>query len=345
MASLAFEKVIREHFDMSDRYTLKTLLTIDEADQNAVLDGLTSKLYQSIMDKVYDIDFGGVEYTKGDITKVENYEQMLECINIIKNICIEYHQSTDIPDVILTAISNIRDRKDTFERGFNLEIDLIMVLYNTLVLSIVSSVSLIISTSIEFIKDVGDSSYSVKFDKVSYVKTSQSLLFNNLKSFNRSCSVGEFDNSMEYIIKQVKKEFLGIDTLTVVGIIGATGLALSIVPALRELVFFFYHTKQSISDYFAIQADLIQMNSQYVLYNDSTGKTEKERKEIAKKQDKVVKSFRKISNAFAIDNRQTEQKAKKDIADSKKKYKVNDVVDKKLDSAPPAPVSNQSSLF
>lgn len=56
MASLAFEKVISEHFDIGDSYTRKTLLAIDEADSNKVLDSLTSKLYQAIMDKVDDID-------------------------------------------------------------------------------------------------------------------------------------------------------------------------------------------------------------------------------------------------------------------------------------------------
>ena len=76
MASLAFENVMMEHFDIDDTNTRKTLLSIDEADQNRVLDSLTSKLYQSIMDKVYDIDFNGVEETKGDITKLQNYEEM-----------------------------------------------------------------------------------------------------------------------------------------------------------------------------------------------------------------------------------------------------------------------------
>ena len=90
VASLAFERVISENFDIEDDYTRKTLLAIDEADQNKVLDSLTSKLYKSIMDKVYDIDFSGVTETKGDITTLQNYDQMLECINVIKSILIEY---------------------------------------------------------------------------------------------------------------------------------------------------------------------------------------------------------------------------------------------------------------
>ena len=344
MASLAFENVMMEHFDIDDTNTRKTLLSIDEADQNRVLDSLTSKLYQSIMDKVYDIDFNGVEETRGDITKLQNYEEMLECINIIKSILIENHQETSIPDEILTAISNIRERKDVFEKAFNLKMDLPIVVYNTIVLSIVSSVSLIISTSIEYMKDTKQESYSIKFDKVAYNKTAQSLLFTNLKKFNKSCSNGELDKSLEYVLKSGTRQLLGLTGFNVVSIIGVTGLLMSIVPILRELVFFFFNTKQSISDYFDIQADLIQMNAEYVRNNDSFGKSEKEKKEIIKRQEKVAKNFRKVANAMAIDNKKAEAKAKKDVAASKKKYKIDDVVsDEKLDSAPED--TNNSSLF
>ena len=58
MVSRIYESIIQENFDIQDTITRKTLLTIDEADQTKVLDSLTSKLYQSIMDKVDDIDFG-----------------------------------------------------------------------------------------------------------------------------------------------------------------------------------------------------------------------------------------------------------------------------------------------
>ncbi len=344
MASLAFENVMMEHFDIDDTNTRKTLLSIDEADQNRVLDSLTSKLYQSIMDKVYDIDFGGVEETKGDITKLQNYEQMLECINVIKSILIENHQDTDIPEVILTAISNIRERKDVFEKGFNLKMDLPITVYNTMVLSIVSSVSLIISTSIEYMKDTKEEAYKIKFDKVSYNKSSQSLLFENLKKFNRSCSSGELDKALEYVMKSGTRQLLGLTGFSVVSIIGVTGLVMAIIPVLRELVFFFFNTKQSISDYFAIQADLIQMNTEYIRGDVTFGKSEKEKKDIIKRQEKVAKNFRKISNAMAIDSKKAEAKAKKDVASSKKKYKVEDVTDTKLDSAPDFS-DNNSSLF
>lgn len=348
MASKLFEDVMLEYFDMQDDITRKTLLAIDEADQNKTLDSLTSQLYQQIMDKVSDIDFHGVIETKGDITKLQNYEQMLECIDIIKGILAQYNQDTKIPDEILTAISNVRERKDMFEKGFSLDMDLPITLYNSIVTAIVYSVSLIIQSSIEYIKDAGSDTYQIKFDKVKYHKSINSLMFDNIKAFNRACASGELDRSMDYVIKASSRQLLGIDDMTAVSIIGIAGIALTIIPIIRELTFFFFHAKQSISDYFDIQADLIQMNSQYLQSSNMyTGRTNK--KDVVKRQEKVAKSFRKAANAMAVDNRQAEAKAKKDTAASKKKYKMKDIkTDSKLDSAPDfeEPISNNgSSLF
>lgn len=341
MVSKAYENIISEHFDISDDYTRHTLLTIDEADQNRVMESLTSKLYQSIMDKVDDIDFGSIPDSKGDITQIQNYDNLVQCINVIKDILIEYRQDPEPINTITNAINNIQERIDTWRKGFALKLDLPVLLYDTIVLSIVSSVSLIISTSIEFIKDAGDTSYDIKFNNVQYVKTKDSVLFNNLKKFNNSCNSGEMDRSLEHIFKASSKQFTGIEVLTVISIIGVVGIIINIIPILRELVFFFYNTKQSISDYFAIQANLLQLNAQYVNDNPNLTFTSAERKDVVRKQSKIVEIFKKISNALAIDNKTAQVKALKDVESNKKKYNVNDIVDHKLDSAD----NDNSSIF
>jgi hypothetical protein len=262
MVSKAYESIISEHFDMHDDYTRHTLLTINEADQNRVMESLTSKLYQSIMDKVDDIDFGSIPASKGDITQMQNYDQLIECIGVIRDILVEYRQDLDLINVITSAITNIQDRVDTWKKGFALKMDLPVLLYDTIVLSIVSSVSLIIATSIEFIKDAGDASFDIKFDKVAYVKNKDAVLFDNLRKFNKSCDTGELDTSLDHIFKAASKQFTGLEVLTVVSIVGVVGIVTNIIPILRELIFFFYNTKQNISDYFAIQADLLQINAQ-----------------------------------------------------------------------------------
>lgn len=345
-----YQDVIQEHFDITDDYTRSTLLSIDEADKNTVMDSLASKLYTAIIDKVDDIDFGSIPESKGDITAIENYNEMVECIGVITNILNQYRQDLKLVNTITAAIENVKQRKDTFTKAFTLQVNMVELLYNTIVLSIVSSVSLIIATSIEFVKDAGDQDFSIKFDKVAYVKTKDNLLFQNLEKFNRACSSGEMDRSIDHIFTNASKQLLGVDPLTAVGAIAVIGIIANIIPITRELVYFFYHSRQNVSDYFDIQADLLQINAQYVKNNPISNKSLADRNTISKKQNDIALRFRKISNAFAIDAKQADSKASKDAKVSNKKYNLKDVTTQKLDSAPEEPASttvggNTSSIF
>ena len=73
------------------------------------------------------------------------------------------------------------------------------------------------------------------------------------------------------------------------------------------------------------------------------GKTDKEREEIARKQTKYADMFRKIGNQLAVDAKSADTKAKKDMKNDSKKYKLDEVNSEKLDSAPE--FDNTSSLF
>ena len=331
-----YDEIIMEHFDILDSNTRKTLLALDEADQNSVLQSLTSKLYDDIVNKVDDIDFGCISATEGDFTKIDNYEQLYQCVDTMRNILIQYKQNTEPIDVITTAISNIEERKDLFERGFKLRIEVPSLIYCTVSLAIVSSVSFMISSCIEYIKSP-DNTFSIAIDKAGLVKTKSNLLFNNLRRFNKMCSNGELDKTMDYIIKTNTKNFMGLGIYagTVLGAGAAIFFIKNLIPLLRELIFFFYYSRTRTSDYFEIQSELLQMNA----YNLNTSvtmadRTQKEINDTKNKQLKVADRFKKISNFFSIKGKETEVNANKNIKQSSsKKYKIDDVVDSAPDSA------------
>ena len=83
------------------------------------------------MDKVDDIDFGSIPDSKGDITKIENYDKLLETISVIKSILVEFRQDTSIVDTIQLSIENVQERKDLFMKGFMYGLDLPVIMYNT----------------------------------------------------------------------------------------------------------------------------------------------------------------------------------------------------------------------
>lgn len=327
-----FYNVIDECFDVKDNKTRKVLLALDETDQNSVLSSLTSKLYDNIVEKVDDIDFGDIPRTKGDITALPNYDKITGCIKTINDILVEYKQKTDPTDTISLALENLKHRKELFTKAYRYDIELPMVVYNTIALSIISSISLLIATSIEFIKQPGTDSFELSLDKVSLEKTKNSLLFSNLKKFNESCRRNEIDNCLNMVINNRVKNLTGIE----VGVAGATvatiTILFAIIPVIRELIFFFYYTRTRVSDYFDVQADLLQMNAANI--DSSKIKSEPERKKVISKQLKIADMFRKLANKISVTAKESEVAATKDIvAKSKNKPKIDDVVDSIPDSA------------
>lgn len=341
--SKEYNAVIKEYFDITDKTTRFNLLNIDEADQSQVLAALTSRLYDHIINKIDDIDYGDIPETKGDITKLSNYEALVDSLDVMKSLLGEYGQKSNPVDIVLEAVDNIRSRRELFERAFKLNVELPMVMYSTMTLACIQANSYLISTCIEFIKLPNGEDYEVVVDRIATAKTRDNLVLKNLEKFNICCKKGDFDKSMEYIISQATKNLLGSSSAAVIsGVVALTLLATNIIPIMRELIYFFFHARTQVSDYFFIQSELLKINAQAVESNPNI--KAKERKTISKKQYNIANFLDKIANKIAIDNKQSENKASRDLkTDSinNKKYKTDDL----LDSAPDSTAASSSSIF
>lgn len=328
--SPVFQEAMKS-FDITDKMTRAVLLSVNEADQNAVMTSLANKLYQHIVDKVDDIDFGTIPLSKGDVTKIDNYEQLTDCINIIAEILQQYHQDTNSIEIVATALQNIIDRTDMFTKAYKLNVEMPIIIYNTMVLSVVSSVSFMISACIEFIKS-GDEGFQISLDKVALSKTMNNVLFKDLAKFNKTCSSGEFDKAMEYVINQNTKNFTGMAMYNLSSIAVFLGILLLIIPIIRELIFFFYYSRCKVSDYFEAQASLLTMNAYNIESNLTKG--DKDKKEIANKQKKIAEKFKKLANTIKVKNKVGEANSQKDIKKlDDKKYKQDEVLDSIPDSS------------
>ena len=87
-------------------------------------------------------------------------------------------------------------------------------------------------------------------------------------------------------------------------VIAIAGVILMIIPILKELVFYFYYTKMRVSEFFDLQADLLQMNA-YNVENNSTVDAKKKEKIVAD-QLKISGFFRNMANKFAINSKKAE---------------------------------------
>ena len=323
--SKEFNQVITEYFDLSDKQTFSYLRSIEEADQNKVLVALTSKLYDHLVEKVDDIDFGDIPKSRGDITKLPNYDKVLDCISIIRGILENTKQDLEPVITLEDAVKNLNEYKEVFIKGYQLNMELPMVVYNTTVLSIYSGISILISSCIEFIKSPDDTGFDIALDKVQLKKTKDALIFRDLKAINASFEKGSLPKALEQMLRQNTKNFVGTELATIAAAGAIIGVILNIIPILRELVFFFYYSRTQVANYFDAQSALLQMNA-YNLAAKATNDS-KDIEEIKKKQLKIADKFKKIANTISVKKNKAEISAEKETKSLEKKLKINDVVD------------------
>ena len=323
------QKKFSEVFDLSDNKTRQTILSLDEAGQNSLLTNLTSKLYDHIVKKTTDIDYGDIPKTKGDITKLASYEDLKDVLGILKGILKEYHENGGPIDVCTTCLTNLETRKDLFIRAYRADCELPVMIYENTTLALISGISYLIAACIEFVKAPSDETYRIQLDKIAYAKSKDHLLYSALDKFNKSCANGDLDNAINTVISHRVRKFTGVAAGIIAGTVIGIVVIMNIVPLLRELVFVLYYTRTRISDFFEVQADLLQMNAYNVEGN--TAINAEKRKEIVDKQMAIATKFRDISNAVQIDMKQSDVKASRDIESNKKKYKIDDVTNDDID--------------
>lgn len=195
-----YMQIVSEAYDLSDPYIKKKVIFCNEAKRQENIENIVGRLYTHIKNDVTGIDFGTIPRSKGIITKIDNYNGLIDCINSIHDLVKSYNQPTKSVDELTTAINNIKNRERAFTKAFTLNIEFPIMLYNMTVTAIVSATSLLMSSSVEFIKN-GHDSFTTSLDKVGYVKSKDHLMIEYASQFNRNCANGTIDKLVNSCIK------------------------------------------------------------------------------------------------------------------------------------------------
>lgn len=196
-----FQSIVNEYFDVvHDDATRKCIVALEDSEQSQLLSALASALYDKVVGKVDEIDFGTIPKSRGDITKVDGYENTVECLNIMKRLVIEYKQDPTVVDNVLQAIENVKANKVVFMKAYEKNIELPMVLYNLIVLSIEQSVSFLITVCIQYVKDPEEKDIQAAIDRVAYNNVKSNLIYQQVCDFNEAVNNKEFDKSMRAIL-------------------------------------------------------------------------------------------------------------------------------------------------
>ena len=318
-------KLINEYCDLSDPEFRKKLVYVNEAEQNKVLMSLTAKLYATIVDKANEIDFGDIPNTKGDITKLNNYNTMVETVATLRDIVKEYKQDPKAVNVISEAIANVETRKDEFTKAFRLGYEIPKLLYCTMVLAIVDSITYMIASCIEFIKTPKSESFDMVLDVMRYKKAREYLVFSNLEKLN-----GEFKNGhIDKILKEISNgaiknsnrpvnEIAFLPTLIIGAIVAAlVFIIMGLFGLLQSIAFCIYNAKNRYSEYFELQAMVLEANANSLDLNHPDWSDDK-KKDVYNRQMKVVEKWRKRAEKWRITAKDAEIKTQKELSNTKK---------------------------
>ena len=309
---------------------------LNESVQDSLSDAVLGKIFELTVGKYSKIDFSDIERSRGDITKIKYYANLRECIDILLDI---HSVSDKIPGVlpVSVALSNMLNFKKAFEHAFRTKNNVAIIVYNTVMYSIMEATSYLIATSVDFVKGENDKEFTVNL----YTDSKQHMLIEQLVKFNKTVDDGslvKFIKETENITPDSLQEATTIGTLvdkgvgkaidvasalwnkkgvkTGVKIALGTGaiiwVACNIIPFIREMIYWIYRTRQKIADAAELQAEFLEANIEILKSQDA----EKNQK-IISRQEKHVKRFRAIAKAFSLESDKAERDAKKEISDDK----------------------------
>ena len=279
----------------------KYMKSMSKDDINQINGTLLQNLYKSVIDRK-NIDFGDIPDSAGDIEKMKYYANTVECLDTLEKLYRQHNIEEPTLVTIWTAISNMKKYRPQFQDGFRRKHDFIMLTYNSLAMSIIDATSFLIASFMDYVVSPNNA-YAVGKNANN---SRGRVVTSSLEKFNSMSNNNQFGDALEYMLMEQRKNFAG-ETVVVTGAI--IMILLSIVPIIRELIFFYYHSRVRLSDYLNMQADFLEMNKLAV---QSSEKSPAERKAIIKKQDDVIKKLRRKADKLQINDVDTNDVVKKE---------------------------------
>jgi len=286
-----------------------------ESEQAQVNNTMISNLYKSALEKSH-INFEDIPISAGDITRYSGYKSMMSSIALLRDIATKSNITISELDIVDKSISNITAYRDAFEKGFKLEKEFIILQYNLLVCACVEAISSIISSYVDYIKRPD----RIEFTIIKNTKQTGWICIQNLDKFNGCVKSGDFSKAINGVINSGKESVIGIDDIIVPTLI--IGGVLVLVPIIRELIFYFYHSRMRMSDYLKQQAAFIELNKNSI---GIAALPANKKSAVIKKQSEVIRQLQSISDKIRVNHTTSESKSMDELNKENRGWTINDV--------------------
>lgn len=288
---------------------------LTESEVKQINNAMITNLYKKALDKAY-MNFDEIPESRGDITTYEGYDNMIGSINLLKELSNKGNMKIKELEILETAVMNIRTYKNHFERGFALGHEFVMLQYNTLTAACIESTSALISAYVDFVKKVDKTEFKIIKGK----GLQGHLAIKNLELFNNSVKKGDFNKMMTHLLQSERENFVGSSVGA--GVLVAGMITLSIIPLIRELIYYYYYSRMVISEYLQHQVMFLEMNRVNV---ESSSLPAKERNVIIKKQAEYIKTLNKVSDKIKVNSTMAGKQATSAIKSENKEWTLDNV--------------------
>jgi hypothetical protein len=234
--------------------------------------------------------------TGGDITRLNGYKELEASVSYLQ---ILYTNSTQArPSEVLdlvTVMEYLIEQRSSFMKGFKEDKDLVVTYYTSLVLAVLHTTEACIMSCVDVIKTPQNTVRVVMVDNLARDTVVKNV--SNLARSIRSGRSNEFLKSANKIEGEVELTHEGFGVLAVVALFAV------FLWSIRDIVYFYYATRNSISNYMANYAKFLELHAN----SQNADKTS------SVKQLELAKWFRKQSDSFKVDVEATDKRVTKEI--------------------------------
>ena len=277
------------------------------------------KLFKSVIEKGH-VKFDGIEESQGNIANYSGYGAMMEVLDTIEQLAQEQRADNvkSYTTVIKKAIGYIRDLSATYQRGFQMRCEYVMMEYNLYTFVCIKATSALINEFVDYIKRPDKVVMTISLKNTNM--RADLFYFQQLHKFNNvQESMGmDYRKMLEALINKGRNNFVGIDTIVGIGTISLVVSA--IVPITRELVYQVYNIRKNVSQELELQAGFLEMNRVAVENNESLSPAE--RLKVLQKQEKLAQQLRRISSKLRVEAVTATKKAKQDLESDNKEMSM-----------------------
>lgn len=317
----AVEILMTESAISSEFEEIKTFL--ENAD-SPVTRKYQEKLFQSVIDRSH-IDFDDIPNSRGKLTDYKGYNPMIEVLKTIKDLA-ESQKAQNVLNyvkIVEDAIDIIISLESVYRQGFDKNVDLVEMEYNTYVYACVEATTSLLYEFVEYTKRPDNPSFVIELKN--NTMRANLFYFEQLKKFvdvNKKLGIS-YRNMLETAISKGSNNFIG--TSTIIGVSAVSVAALSVIPITRSLIFNFYKLRGDLSKNLELQAKFLEMNKACVEANTELDVVKK--KKVLNRQEAMRKDLLRLADVLRVKSAKATVEAKKEIATSNKSMSIDSIRD------------------